>query len=817
LLLNANRTVSRERLAEALEYEQADADHAVRIQISRLRRVLAGAAGESSPIHTRPGGYLLRAAEDELDLDRFNAFVTDGRRAAGEGDLEHAVSAFEKATSLWRGAPLEDVAGLAADKVSLEELRLAALEELFDLELRLRTTPGLVETLERLVREHPWREGFRAQLMVALYRCGRQADALEVYRSGAALLDEQLGLRPGERLRQLEQAILRQDADLQLPESATRPSSPDGPVRHRSRTRAGVAIGVAALAVATALLLAVLLPGNEGAPTLVRGNSVALLSGEDAVVSVPVAATPTRMARGAGSLWVTHVDSGTVSRIDLATRALRQTIVVGHGPVGIAVAGGAVWVANALDGTVSRVDVRTNRLVQTIAVGTQPSAVAAAAGSVWVTDQGDDNVLQIDTVTGRVRRIVPTGSQPADAAVVGHTLWVADRGDGTVTRIDTANGKVVDSIRVGDAPSAIAAGNTAVWVADPLDATVSRIDPAKDVVTATVQAGGSPVDVAVAKDGVVVSDGESGRLYRVSSDGRSLRLSAHPGARGGPIDASGDRLWVGVGGGGAGHHGGVLRIASFAPIFSLDPALEDTLSPLQLFGETNDGLVALDHTGGPDGTRLVPDLALSLPRPSDGGRTYVFRLRRGIRFSNGHMLGAADVRHSFERLFELGSAGRSLYQKIRGAARCMHERPCSLREGIASSADDALVTFRLAAPDPDFLYKLAEPYAYVLPSSAPLHIGRGRLPATGPYKFASFRPGRELRLVRNPRFREWSAAAQPAGYPDRIVWRLGRAPGAAVADVEHGGATSCRDIPRSRHARCRHWRPASRACSTGTR
>jgi YVTN family beta-propeller protein len=788
LLLNANRTVPRDQFAEALEYEQADADHAIRIQISRLRRVLAGDSGGSSPIHTRPGGYLLRLADSELDLDRFTALVTDGRRAADQGELERAAATFERATSLWRGAPLDDVAGLAADKISLEERGLTALEELFDVELRLRTTPGLVERLERLVREHPWREGFRAQLMLALYRCGRQADALEVYRSGSALLDEQLGLRPGERLRELEAAILRQDADLQLPDFAVQPAPGDSPPQRGARARSRVAIAVAALAVAAALVFALVSQRTGTRPAPIPGNSVALLSGARATASVRVAATPTEMAIGAGSLWVTHLDGGTVSRIDLATRALRQTIEVGHGPLGIAVTRGDIWVANSLDGTVSRLNPQTNTVVQTIAVGTEPSAVVAASGSIWVTDQGDDNVLQIEPLTGRVRRIIATGSQPADAAVVGHTMWVANRGDGTVTRIDTAKGAVVDSIRVGDAPSAIAATPTAVWVADPLDATVSRIDAARDVVTAAVQAGGSPTDVTVARDGVVVSDAASGRIYHVNSDGRSLRLVAQIGAHGGPLGAYGGQLWVGVGGGGADHHGGVLHVASLASLASLDPALEDELSPLQLLGETNDGLVTLDHTGGPDGTRLVPDLALSLPRPSDGGRTYVFRLRRGIRFSNGLTVNAVDVRQSFERLFELDSPGRSLYEKIRGAAHCINARPCSLRNGIVASPDGGVVTFRLTTPDPDFLFKLAEPYAYVLPSNAPLHIRRSWLPATGPYRFASFTPGQQLRLVRNPRFREWSAAAQPAGYPDQIIWTLGQPPEAAVADVEQGKA-----------------------------
>src|SRR5947208_14763868 len=122
--------------------------------------------------------------------------------------------------------------------------------------------------------------------MLALYRCGRQADALEVYRSGAALLDEQLGLRPGERLRQLEAAILRQDAALQLPEPAAPPSPEHGVAHRRSPARARVMLGVAALALVASLALALALPRHGTRRALIRGNSVALLSGTHAAASV---------------------------------------------------------------------------------------------------------------------------------------------------------------------------------------------------------------------------------------------------------------------------------------------------------------------------------------------------------------------------------------------------------------------------------------------------------------------------------------------------------------------------------------------------
>jgi peptide/nickel transport system substrate-binding protein len=188
---------------------------------------------------------------------------------------------------------------------------------------------------------------------------------------------------------------------------------------------------------------------------------------------------------------------------------------------------------------------------------------------------------------------------------------------------------------------------------------------------------------------------------------------------------------------------------------------------------TNDGLVTVDHVSGSGGTRLVPDLALSLPVPTHAGRTYTFRLRPEIRYSTGASVKASDVTHSFERLFAIGSSGADWYRAIVGAGVCLR-RPagCDLSSAIVADNRTETVTFHLTRPDPDFLYQLTLTYADVLPSSTPDSQARSPLPATGPYQIARYIPGHEVRLTRNPRFREWSAAAQPEGYPDRVLLRL---------------------------------------------
>jgi len=224
LLLAANRVVSRDRLIEELFVEQslASADHALRNHVSRLRKALATAGGEPRVVARVPG-YLLRVEPGELDLERFEGLLAAGRESAGAGDPAAAAAAFRAAEALWEGRPLADLELERFARVEverLEELRLAAVEERIDAELALGRQLPLVAELESLADEHPYRERFRAQLMLALYRSGRQAEGLDVYRRTRTLLRDELGLEPGVELQELERAILVQDPRLRPPSSA---------------------------------------------------------------------------------------------------------------------------------------------------------------------------------------------------------------------------------------------------------------------------------------------------------------------------------------------------------------------------------------------------------------------------------------------------------------------------------------------------------------------------------------------------------------------------------------------------------------------
>ncbi len=227
LLLHANETLSADRLIDELWGEQPPptAAKTVQVYISRLRRAL----GAATTIATHEHGYELQVDAGALDAHRFERHLADGRAELAAGRPASAARMLEDALALWRGAPLADLADepfAQREALRLEDLRVSVLELLTEAELALGQHAHVLERLERLVAEHPYRERLRAQLMLALYRCDRQADALQAYRDARRALADELGIEPGERLRELEQAILTQDPRLDLAPAAA-PASPE--------------------------------------------------------------------------------------------------------------------------------------------------------------------------------------------------------------------------------------------------------------------------------------------------------------------------------------------------------------------------------------------------------------------------------------------------------------------------------------------------------------------------------------------------------------------------------------------------------------
>jgi WD40 repeat protein/DNA-binding SARP family transcriptional activator len=220
-LLNANETLSTDRLIDELwgDSPPATAAKTVQVHISQLRKTLARGAGNGSDgiIRTREHGYEFKLDPEQLDAHLFELLVAEGRRELTDGRVERACSVLEEALGLWDGPPLADVAYVPfaqREIARLDDLRAAALEQLIEAKLGLGRHDEVVRELESLVRQYPYRERFRGQLMLALYRCERQADALHAYQDARRQLVEDLGIEPGEHLRELERAILAQDPAL---------------------------------------------------------------------------------------------------------------------------------------------------------------------------------------------------------------------------------------------------------------------------------------------------------------------------------------------------------------------------------------------------------------------------------------------------------------------------------------------------------------------------------------------------------------------------------------------------------------------------
>ena len=532
LLLNANRVVPTERLIDGLwgDAPPDTARSALQVYIAGLRKAL-GADG--SVLRTSSPGYVLDVEAGTLDLDRFTSLGEEARAAT---DPARRVALLDGALALWRGEPLGDLATepfatAAADR--LEQLRLTALEERVEAELELGRHTQAIGELNRLVAAYPYHEPFRAQLMLALYRAGRQADALAAYRAARESSMTGLGLEPGPALKKLERAILEQDSSLDAPGAP--PSVPARRGRRWVAVAALVALGAAAIVGAVALFR-----DSEGALTA-PPNSVAVIDpGLNRVTGVvPVGVEPGPVAVGDGAVWVGTLDDKTLQRVDPGSRTVAKTFTLDATPSGVAYGDDAVWIAHGLTGQVSRIDPElggstafevaqtslrsmgaiaygagaawtvfsdstfgridpgSGRLERAYA-GPRPSAVTEGGGWVWVVNAGNSTVYRYSPETfleGPIGRVESVGRRSTAVAYGQGFVWVTSETDDVVTRIHPAT-RGTFQIPVGDRPAGVAIGEGAVWVANAGDGTVSRIDPETSEVT-TIDVGQAPTGIAV--------------------------------------------------------------------------------------------------------------------------------------------------------------------------------------------------------------------------------------------------------------------------------------------------------------------------------
>jgi YVTN family beta-propeller protein len=789
LLLRANEAVSRDRLIDAIWGEQppATAAHTLDNYVLRLRKALGG-----ERLARRPPGYMLHVEPGELDLDRFEGLLQEGRERRAAGDALGAREALGAALALWHGRALADLVFEpfgAQESERLEERRVQALEERLEADLELGLSAELVPELEALAREHPFRERLLGQLMIALYRCGRQAEALAAFQLARQRSAVELGLEPGPRLQELQRRILAQDPSLDV-----QPAKPAAAKRARraSRRRAIAFVTVAAVLATGAAVAALLGAGGSGTasvgPLSVGLVALSASSGE-LVDHVSLNGATTAVASGPNSLWLASPSAGAVLRVDRNVPALADQIPIGGSPSTLAVGGGAVWATAVPGDTVWRIDPKTGTVTQTVPLGgARAAALAFGAGALWVADLTDNSLLALDPRSGAVRRTVTLPVRPTALAVGDGVIWVADYDANSIAEVDLRTGDTLATVHVGNGPAALATGLGAVWIANSLDSTVSRIDPATGSVTATIPVGSGPNAIVAAGGSIWVANQYSPTVSRIDPRDNVVR-TLHVGGGSTALAAVGGRIWIAVQALSQ-HRGGTLRLLHSEPI-TFDPALQLDVFPLQSDGLTRDPLVTFDHAPGAAGIRLVPDLAINVPAPTDGGTTYTFRLRPGIRYSNGMRVRSADFRRALERVFNLQSDGRDLFGDIIGAGSCMKAdtSSCDLSRGIVTDEAARTVSFHLRGPDPYFLDSLtvgglATPVPPGTPAREP---ARQPIPGTGPYKIQRA-SSQEIRYVRNPYFHEWSHAAQPDGNPDEIVMRFGLTPNQEGRAIEQGRA-----------------------------
>jgi predicted ATPase/DNA-binding SARP family transcriptional activator len=326
LALHANEPVSAERLALSLWGEEVppSAVKTVQVYVARLRKAL----GDPDVLVTTPAGYKLRVRPGELDAERFERRVADGRNALAAGRAEEAAAALRAALELWRGPPLAELSSTPfapAEIARLEEQHLAAVELRVEADLASGRHAELVAELQQLTTQHAWRERLHAQLMLALYRSGRQADALEAYRHAREVLVEQLGIEPGGELRDLHQAILDQAVDLSGPRrSVSRLPEPAGALFGRERDLAAL---VALVTGPEARLVTLVGPGGVGKTRLaLEVADGAVEAFRDGAVWVELAPlgdpddVPSAMGQALGALVNPRESPGTAVLRYLATR-----------------------------------------------------------------------------------------------------------------------------------------------------------------------------------------------------------------------------------------------------------------------------------------------------------------------------------------------------------------------------------------------------------------------------------------------------------------------------------------------------------------
>jgi DNA-binding SARP family transcriptional activator len=537
LLLHRNEAIPRDTLIDALwpEDPPATAAHALDVYVSRLRKSLGG----DGLFETRGGSIRLNVADEAVDAARFEQLVGEARGAESPAAR---LAALEQALALWRGRALADLldeSSLRPERERLEEERVVAEEERFEAMLALGRHDEAIGSLQSLASEHPLRERPRRLLMLALYRAGRQSEALEVYRAYRRLLSDELGLEPSAELRELEAAVLRHDRMLAAPApaevDAAALTTSASAVRVRRTRRRVVTIAAVIVLVAGAIVAALALSGggNAGPAVTVPDLSAAALDPATGRVVdvVPLHDPPTAALTVGNTVWISSWENRTFTRVDDRTGAVLGSVGLPCHPLALAYGDRRIWIASgdrgcsltAVDPSSGQVTLKKSLHQPGLGVfsakGWGANGIAFGSNSVWVT-VGVSGLFRLSP-SGRVEKRFVIGPAPWPVGAAHGEVWVGilgperiveidPRGDSIGPRVPVGAMQVAQSV-AGPVPCSLAVSRETAWVTAGGEGTstasgIWRVDTVRNVVSGVIHVGGNPCGISLGHGKVWVSN-----------------------------------------------------------------------------------------------------------------------------------------------------------------------------------------------------------------------------------------------------------------------------------------------------------------------
>lgn len=561
LVANAGHSITTDRLVDWTYGEDAGdgARHSVQTYVSNLR-------GQLGDIIVSSGhAYKLRLDDSTVDSIEFAKQVQDAQALLSE-DCEAAARHMRAALEMWRGRPFQDVDGgrdLDLHATQLDALRMEALETRIDADLACGQHRALIGELEALTTEHPFRETFHSQLMLALYRSGRQAEALRAYQRIRRNLAEELGIDASPELRQLEQRILEQSPDLSLDPPSPKPASPrpppaqvSQPTRVSADTPHPPALHLEDVDELEEIAPVLYMTSNDRISNVAADTDAAVDEGGDMTsplgepVPSPKGSSVARLALLVGLVGLAAVLGAVLyanlSRgTDTATPATNPTIttMVATSPPEPTPTPPLTTTAPPETTTVPESSPALSPSTETIQAGSGPQILFADESAVWATLIGEAAILRIDPTTLKKDK-VPVGDNPTRPLDLNGRLWVPSREGGLLVVVDKTSLKAVGWISVGERLDTPVSANDLVWVTAREDFKLVAIDPETFEIVEELRLSGFPLTPVLANDGLWVVGRDSGEVTRVDPVTLITDLVTTLGKGAHPPILVGNEIWI---------------------------------------------------------------------------------------------------------------------------------------------------------------------------------------------------------------------------------------------------------------------------------